>query len=184
VSGHGPDEAALGVALRIAWRTLVLAGVCPDEVLPILDALVVRERGFDEVFATVCTAVIDADRRSGRLFLAGHPAPLLLTEMIEQLPDHLVGPALGMLPGVTWGSQVVDLGARWRLMLFSDGLVEGRIGEGSERLGVDRLIVIAEAFEKSGDSAALVDHLIGRARALHGGDLVDDVAVVVVECRH
>ena len=27
VCGHGPDEAALGVCLRIAWRTLVLAGV-------------------------------------------------------------------------------------------------------------------------------------------------------------
>ena len=26
VSGHGPEEAALGVALRIAWRALVLAG--------------------------------------------------------------------------------------------------------------------------------------------------------------
>jgi serine phosphatase RsbU (regulator of sigma subunit) len=69
-------------------------------------------------------------------------------------------------------------------MLFSDGLVEGRIGAGSERLGVDRLIDIAASFENMGDSAALVDHLIGRARALHGGDLVDDVAVVVVECRH
>jgi serine phosphatase RsbU (regulator of sigma subunit) len=184
VSGHGPDEAALGVALRIAWRTLVLAGVCPDEVLPILDALVVRERGFEEVFATVCTAVIDPERRNGRLFLAGHPAPLLLAEKIAQLPDDLVGPALGMLPGVKWGSQVVELGAAWRLMLFSDGLVEGRIGAGSERLGVDRLIGIAESFADVGDSAALVDHLIGQARALHGGDLVDDVAVVVVECRH
>lgn len=183
VSGHGPDEAALGVALRIAWRTLVLAGVCPDDVLPILDALVARERGFDEVFATVCTAVIDADRRSGRLFLAGHPAPLLLAADISQLPDDLVGPALGMLPGVTWGSRVVQLGATWRLMLFSDGLVEGRIGEGSERLGVERLIDIAATFDAVDDSAALVDHLIGRARALHGGDLIDDVAVVVVECR-
>ena len=27
VAGHGPDEAALGVALRIAWRTLTLGGV-------------------------------------------------------------------------------------------------------------------------------------------------------------
>src|SRR5271157_6615574 len=27
VAGHGPDEAALGVALRIAWRTLTLSGI-------------------------------------------------------------------------------------------------------------------------------------------------------------
>ena len=36
VSGHGPDAAALGVCLRIAWRTLVLAGSGADEIL--LDA--------------------------------------------------------------------------------------------------------------------------------------------------
>jgi serine phosphatase RsbU (regulator of sigma subunit) len=183
VSGHGPDEAALGVALRIAWRTLVLAGVDADEVLPILAEVVVRERRFDEVFATVCTAIVAPSRCSARLFLAGHPAPLVLASKVTQLPDDLVGPALGMLPGITWGSQVVDLGRSWRLMLFSDGLVEGRFGAGSERLGVDRLMAIAEEFDDFDDGAALVDHLIGRARALHGGDLVDDVAVVIVECR-
>ena len=32
VSGHGPDEAALGVALRVAWRALVLGGCGPDDV--------------------------------------------------------------------------------------------------------------------------------------------------------
>jgi serine phosphatase RsbU (regulator of sigma subunit) len=87
-----------------------------------------------------------------------------------------------MLPGVTWGSRLVEFGTTWRLMLFSDGLVEGKIGQGSERLGVDRLLEIAQAFPAYGDSAALVDHLIARARELHGGELTDDVAVLVVEC--
>jgi serine phosphatase RsbU (regulator of sigma subunit) len=182
VSGHGPDEAALGVALRIAWRTLVLAGVDPGEVLPILAELVVRERRFEEVFATVCTMIIEPDRCSARMFLAGHPAPLLLADPVSQLSDELVGPALGMLADVTWPSQTITLDDSWRLMLFSDGLVEGRVGEGSERLGVNRLMGIAEQFDDFDDGAALVDHLIARARALHGGDLVDDVAVVVVEC--
>jgi serine phosphatase RsbU (regulator of sigma subunit) len=183
VSGHGTDEAALGVALRIAWRTLVLAGVDDDQVLPILDDLVVRERRFDEVFATLCTLVIEPSRRQGRLYLAGHPAPLLLDEKISQLSDDLVGPALGMLPGITWASQAVELGDAWRLMLFSDGLIEGRVGNGAERLGVERLIAIAESAEQLGDSAALLDHLIAQAQEQNGGDLVDDVAVVVVECR-
>ncbi|MFD0821764.1 PP2C family protein-serine/threonine phosphatase, partial [Micromonospora zhanjiangensis] len=34
VCGHGADEAALGVELRVAWRALVLAGVPDDAVLP------------------------------------------------------------------------------------------------------------------------------------------------------
>ncbi len=58
VSGHGPDEAALGVHLRVAWRTLVLAGVPPEAVLPILEDILVRERRSDEIFATVCQLVI------------------------------------------------------------------------------------------------------------------------------
>jgi serine phosphatase RsbU (regulator of sigma subunit) len=182
VCGHGPDEAALGVALRIAWRTLVLADVDLDELLPILDNVLVGERRFDEVFATLAMLVVEPSRERGRLFLAGHPAPLTLQQPPTQLPDNLVGPALGMLPGVTWGSRIVDLGNRWRLMLFSDGLVEGKIGPGSERLGVDRLLEIAQAFPAYDDSAALVDHLIARARELHGGELTDDVAVLVVEC--
>src|SRR4051812_6785891 len=39
VCGHGPDEAALGTALRIGWRTLVLAGHTGDELLATLDTL-------------------------------------------------------------------------------------------------------------------------------------------------
>jgi serine phosphatase RsbU (regulator of sigma subunit) len=182
VCGHGPDEAALGVALRIAWRTLVLAAVDIDELLPILDTVLVGERRFEEVFATLAMLVVEPTRHRGRLFLAGHPAPLLLDQTPVQLPDNLVGPALGMLPGVTWGSRIIELGPDWRLMLFSDGLVEGKIGQGSERLGVERLLEIAQAFPAYDDTAALVDHLIARAHELHGGELTDDVAVLVVEC--
>jgi serine phosphatase RsbU (regulator of sigma subunit) len=182
VCGHGPDEAALGVALRIAWRTLVLAAVDLDELLPILDTVLVGERRFDEVFATLAMLVVEPTRHRGRLFLAGHPAPLLLDQTPVQLPDNLVGPALGMLPGVIWGSRIIELGPDWRLMLFSDGLVEGKIGLGSERLGVERLLEIAQAFPAYGDTPALVDHLIARAHELHGGELTDDVAVLVVEC--
>lgn len=182
VSGHGPDEAALGVALRIAWRTLVLAGVTHDDLLPILDDVLVRERRFDEVFATLCMVIVEPDLQAGRLYLAGHPSPLVLSRPTCQLPDDLVGPALGMLPDVVWGSRTVELGDRWRLMLFSDGLVEGRIGQGAERLGIERLIALVEASSNFERSAELVDGLIEQVRELHGGPLADDVAVIVIEC--
>jgi serine phosphatase RsbU (regulator of sigma subunit) len=181
VSGHGPDEAALGVALRIAWRTLVLAEVGAEELLPTLADLVERERRFEEVFATLCVAIVDPSRSRLRLFLAGHPAPLLLDRPVAALPGDLVGPPLGMMPGVTWGSRMIELPSRWRLMLYSDGLVEGRVPGSPDRLGVEGLAVLAEEFEAFDDSAALVDHLIFRAQELHGGALVDDVAAVVVE---
>lgn len=180
VAGHGPDEAALGVCLRIAWRTLVLSGVERDRLLPVLEDVLVRERRSDEVFATLAMLVVEPDRTGARLFLAGHPAPLLLGAKPEQLPDDLVGPALGVLPGVVWGSRTLRLEPGWRLMVFSDGLVEGHVGQGSERLGVDGLIDLAVRSPHYAEAGLLVDHLIRQAQQLHGGELTDDVAVVVV----
>ena len=44
VSGHGPDEAALGAALRSSWRALVLAGLATHDVLTTLDRQLRTER--------------------------------------------------------------------------------------------------------------------------------------------
>jgi serine phosphatase RsbU (regulator of sigma subunit) len=181
VSGHGPDEAALGVCLRIAWRTLVLSGLVRTQLLPVLEEVLVRERRSEEIFATLCMVVIEPHRRSATLFLAGHPAPLLLDAQPIQLPDDLVGPALGVIPGVTWGSRTIALAPGWRLLLFTDGLVEGRSAIPGQRLGVDGLLELAIVSEWYGESAPLVDELISRARELHGEDLSDDLAVLAVD---
>ena len=182
VAGHGPDEAALGVSLRIAWRTLVLAGIERERLLPTLEEVLVRERRSEEVFATVAMVVVEPDRRSARLALAGHPAPLLLGPDPLQLPDDVVGPALGVLPGVVWGSRVIELAAPWRLALFSDGLVEGLVEGGPERLGVEGLLALLREDPAYGDTPALLDHALNRVRDLHGGELADDVAILVVHC--
>ncbi len=192
VAGHGPDEAALGVCLRIAWRTLVMAEQSPERLLPILQDVLTQERRSEEVFATVCMAVVAPARDELRLFLAGHPAPLLLGRSPleadggpHQLPDELVGPALGVVPGVVWGSRPVPLPDGWRLLLFTDGLVEGLDGSappGShQRLGVEGLVRLVRESSVFDNAPALVEDLLQGARRLHGGELADDVAVLVVE---
>ncbi|NGO73083.1 PP2C family protein-serine/threonine phosphatase, partial [Streptomyces boncukensis] len=77
VCGHGPDEAALGVELRIAWRALTFAGLCGDELLGTLQRVLEHERASEEIFATLCTVDIAPDGRSAGVCLAGHPAPLV-----------------------------------------------------------------------------------------------------------
>src|SRR5262249_36529051 len=59
VCGHGVDEAPLGVALRVAWRALVLAGVPEHQVLDSLEQVLVSERRSDELFATVATVAVN-----------------------------------------------------------------------------------------------------------------------------
>jgi serine phosphatase RsbU (regulator of sigma subunit) len=127
VSGHGPDEAALGVHLRVAWRTLVLADVPADNVLPILEDILVRERRTDEVFATVCQLVVAPDRRHASLWLAGHPVPILLEPHLRPLADEEVaGPPLGAVPGLlAWERAEADLPSPWTLAMHTDGLIEG-----------------------------------------------------------
>ncbi len=62
VSGHGPDEAALGACLRIAWRTLTLALRPPRETLAGMQQMLTHERHAPDMFATLCVAVVAPDR--------------------------------------------------------------------------------------------------------------------------
>ena len=74
VSGHGADEAALGVCLRVAWRTLTLGGADVEHVLPTLQDVLVHERHAEEIFATVSTVDHHAGPHDGDRAQRGPPA--------------------------------------------------------------------------------------------------------------
>ncbi|MGW3949692.1 PP2C family protein-serine/threonine phosphatase [Streptomyces sp. NPDC004752] len=184
VSGHGPDEAALGVELRIAWRALTLAGLCGDELLGTLQQVLEHERSDEEIFATLCTVDISPDGRWAGLCLAGHPSPLLARPdcPARLLPYDNNGPALGLLPGARWPRMQMELGAEWSLMLYTDGLIEGRIGKGGERLGQDGMVsMIRRQFAEGLRGERLLRAAVHEVRDLNGGELTDDVAVVLLD---
>ncbi|MFB6617391.1 PP2C family protein-serine/threonine phosphatase [Streptomyces sp. NPDC085524] len=183
VCGHGPDEAALGVELRIAWRALTLAGLCGDDLLATLQEVLEVERPCEEIFATLCTVDISPDGRHAGLCLAGHPAPLVSRpgRPARLLPYENSGPALGLLPRARWPRRQVELGGTWSLMLYTDGLIEGRIGEGRERLGQDGMVeMINRHLEHGLSGEGLLEASVTEARRLNGGELTDDVAVVLL----
>ncbi|WP_406437367.1 SpoIIE family protein phosphatase [Streptomyces sp. NBC_00631] len=184
VCGHGPDEAALGVELRIAWRALTLAGLCGDELLSTLQEVLEHERSDEEIFATLCTVDIAPDGRRAGLCLAGHPAPLVARpgRPAELLPYENNGPALGLLKGARWPRMQVELGAEWSLMLYTDGLIEGRVGSGGERLGQEGMVEMVRRQLASGlTGEALLRAAVNEVRQLNGGELTDDVAVVLLD---
>jgi serine phosphatase RsbU (regulator of sigma subunit) len=190
VCGRGPDEAALGVCLRVAWRTMVLAGRPMDEILSAVERVLEAERQQERMFTTGCVLSIAPERTHGRLYLAGHPPPLLLT------PDgvrELTAPAclpLGIAVTRDWPTTEVELGPDWSVLMFTDGLIEGRIGDGAERLGTDGLMENIEAMLRAAPSGPppdrrrrddqLLDQLVSRVRELNGGELDDDLAVLAV----
>ncbi|GAA3779595.1 PP2C family protein-serine/threonine phosphatase [Streptomyces chiangmaiensis] len=184
VCGHGPDEAALGVELRIAWRALTLAGLCGDELLSTLQQVLEHERGNDEIFATLCTVDIAPDSRRAGLCLAGHPSPLIARpdRPAELLPYDNNGPALGLLRHARWPRLQVELGPVWSLMLYTDGLIEGRVGEGRERLGQEGMLELVRRRLADGlTGEELLRTTVNEVRDLNGGELADDVAVVLLD---
>ena len=184
VCGHGPDEAALGVELRIAWRALTFAGLCGDELLSTLQQVLEHERENDEIFATLCTVDIAPDGRRAGLCLAGHPSPLIARpgRPARLLPYENNGPALGLLPNARWPRMQVELGAAWSLMLYTDGLIEGHTGVGNERLGQDGMVdMVRRQLAQGLEGEALLRAAVNEVRDLNGGELADDVAVLLLD---
>ncbi|MDP8908829.1 MAG: SpoIIE family protein phosphatase, partial [Chloroflexota bacterium] len=183
VAGHGPDEAALGVCLRIAWRTLVLAGADPDSILASMDSVLLSERSSVEVFATVC--MVRVDRRHGKasFWLAGHPMPAIIDgREVRPLPEHAAGTALGIVDDAQWTATDVPVRSGSMVMMFTDGLIEGYAGHDDRtRLGESALHdVITRLLAQALDRSALADALLREVQDRNGGELTDDVALLLL----
>ena len=182
VSGHGPDAAALGVSLRIAWRTLVIGGHSTEALLSTLQVVHGHERHHSWMFTTLCMATIAPDQRRLTLRLAGHPPPLLITaDGIESMEPEQGEPPLGVVDDARWTAYEHTLPEQWSLLLYTDGLIEGRTGVGNARLGAEGLTAMLRGLDT--DSPGLVATLVERAEELNGGPLLDDVAAFVVRTR-
>ncbi|MCU1396659.1 MAG: serine/threonine phosphatase fused with signal receiver domain [Ilumatobacteraceae bacterium] len=181
VCGHGPDEAALGVALRIAWRALVLVGHTGAEVVRGVEMVLLAER-HDVRFATIAMVSLNPELTKAEVLLCGHPAPLLIrgNDVCELSGPSL--PILTFLQGRTIEPFTVDLDGDWGLLLFTDGLVEGRATPGaSARFGVDELVRQLHSVLAAGISRdAVAATLLAEAERCNGGPLTDDVAVLLV----
>ncbi len=183
VAGHGPDEAALGVCLRIAWRTLVLSGTDPDRIFPAMDAVLVSERSTEEVFATVAMVRVDPSAGRLRMWRAGHPLPLLVDgRSVRPVPEGDAGVALGVLDDNHWHAAEHPVAASGTITLFTDGLLEGYDGQApGRRLGEAGLYALIEGLLARGlVGDELLDTLLAEVRERNGGELTDDVAVVLL----
>jgi serine phosphatase RsbU (regulator of sigma subunit) len=184
VCGHGPDEAALGVQLRIAWRTLILASVEQLALLRTLDRLTNQERHAEHVYATVASIEIDLSTGKARVGLAGHPPPLVSTAEggPRLLTEHVGGPPLGIGLPPRWELHEVDLGERWSLLLYSDGIYEGKVVSRGTRLGIEGLLELLAADSPDAIWESVPNRLLDQVEALNDGPLEDDVALLAVRC--
>jgi serine phosphatase RsbU (regulator of sigma subunit) len=182
VSGHGPEEAALGVALRIAWRALVLAGASGVDVVRGVEQVLLAERHDHERYATIATVSLNTALSRAEVLLCGHPSPLLIRGAdVDELGGSPL-PILTLLDGHSPEPFSVELDGDWGLLLFTDGLFEGRAApDATTRFGVDGLVRELRSLVSAGaPRATLAEALFVAVEQANGGPLTDDVAALLV----
>jgi serine phosphatase RsbU (regulator of sigma subunit)/CheY-like chemotaxis protein len=175
VVGHSLDAAILMGEVRHALRAYALEGHPPETILELLDTLLSRDRPV--VTATVCLVLIEPGRRRLHIANAGHIPPLLLA-------DGPAGPSgrfiteHGRLLGIgraRFTATTVDLTGPVRLVLCTDGLVEGRTSD------LDDNLRAFEAAATRGPNG--IEELCDELLAAFGRDKDDDIALLVADLR-
>jgi serine phosphatase RsbU (regulator of sigma subunit) len=179
VMGHGPDEAALGVHLRVAWRSMLLAGIPDERVLPTLADLLHAEEGDHPHYVTACDLTLEAGQLIARV--AGHPAPIVAVDGEARYLDVRVGPPLGVhLAGtrMQWPDTVAELAAGSSVVLYSDGLLDAYAGaHTSSSLGIEELVDAVGQRARTGQPPdCWISALVTGAPL----DSIDDTAAVVL----
>jgi serine phosphatase RsbU (regulator of sigma subunit) len=181
VSGHGVDAAALAARMRSSWRALAVTGAPVHSLANHLDTIFRLESPNPEMFATACLAEIAADHSTVQLVLAGHPPPMLMARGEVRLLRQEVQPPLGLAHAPASPPPLQPLGRHWTLLFLTDGLFEGRrMPEQSQRLGLEDLLQeVTTQVALTGHPIDL-DLLVNGVEAANGGELDDDVALVMV----
>jgi serine phosphatase RsbU (regulator of sigma subunit)/anti-sigma regulatory factor (Ser/Thr protein kinase) len=136
VVGHGVLAAAVMAQLRTALRAYAVEGHAAAAVLELVNRLMAGIG--PRAMTTLAYAVIDAERSSLELVVAGHPPPLLISPAGEaSFLEGRFGIPLGVSELTRYESQTFPFEPGATLLLYTDGLVESRsesIDRGLERL--------------------------------------------------
>ncbi len=183
VMGHGPDEAALGVHLRVAWRSLVLADVPDEQVLVTMSRLLEAESS-GGIFVTACDVTINRDL-SVAIRDAGHPPPMRCVNGIASYLDVTFGPPLGIRdeqPHSGWPITRTELVPGSALLLYTDGLLDAyRQVDSLTSVGLDELLEVTTKALAAGEWLQdLLETIVAEAPM----QAVDDTALVVLSVDH
>ena len=144
------------------------------EVARVVDRSVTRAAG-DEDFVTAVFAELDPGGWL-QLVTCGHPPPLRLAADgdLRALTPRAFATPLGLHPDIQ--SSTFSVSAGDRLLFYTDGLLEAR-----DRAGRDFRLEDCLDTLRQPDLQAAVDGLLDRLLAHTGGNLDDDVALLLLE---
>jgi sigma-B regulation protein RsbU (phosphoserine phosphatase) len=175
VCGKGVDAAVVTALVRHTIRALAVQEVLPSAVLRSLNDVLLSQG--TERFCTVVLVRLRDDGHSWTATLSsgGHPLPLLSSPGRDPHPVGGAGSLVGVLTEVRFHDEVVRLQPEDLLVLFTDGVTEGRWGAefyGDERLGA--------SVRSHRDAPRPAEAVLGEVLEFQHGTARDDIAVVAV----
>jgi serine phosphatase RsbU (regulator of sigma subunit) len=180
VCGHGPEAAALGVALRAGWRTAIR--LLPPDPASWLEGLEASYgEALDETFVTVISGIVDPSGREAVVSSAGHPYPISLgaTPTIHAIAND---PPLGLVAGTGVRTRHTIALAQRPLLAFTDGLWESHRGaDGETRATIDDVVAALASIQRSA-GGELLERLTSHFRG-PTGSFDDDVALLLIAPR-
>jgi serine phosphatase RsbU (regulator of sigma subunit) len=176
VTGHGVDATADMAMAKFVFRSLAREHTEPADFLASANDVICSEIGAGK-FISMSYVVVDGATGIVSGASAGHPAPRIVLPdgSLRSLEAH--GLVLGIDGGQEYTESRAELPPGALLVLYTDGVIEARRdGElyGDERL--DALLVERRELPARALAAAVAED----AREFAGGDLSDDLAVVVI----
>ena len=153
----------------------------PVEVVETLNARLMADAGIDEYF-TIAYATIDLDTGEVRLVQAGHPHPLILR---ADGTEQFIGEG-GLPVGLLEEARYVEYRARLeqgdKLLLYSDGFTEFRLGSG-DMLNREGVIGLIDRSGRGQSGQEFLEDLFWNLTALMppNAAMEDDVSATLFE---
>jgi sigma-B regulation protein RsbU (phosphoserine phosphatase) len=176
VRGKGVEAAVITSLARHTLRAAMMGHPEPSAALRILNEVLLTAHV--DRFCTVALLRLrtDKDQCHVTLCVAGHPLPLLRSGGSTATVGQ-PGTLLGVLAEAELTDVVIDLQPADTLVLFTDGVTEGRSGlnfYGDERL-------TARVATGPAGASALADHLLADVLAFQSDVPSDDIAIVTLQ---
>ncbi len=180
VSGKGIGAALVMTSVHAMCRTLVRHVHSLEQIAFILNQMILDSTK-QQTYLTLMIALVDPVERCVHLICAGHNPPIMVDGSgSAQLLKEGGGPPVGMLPGIRYRRELIDVDPGAVLLLYTDGVSEAE-NDTQEQFETDRLATVVRQNQDA--SATEIHSAIRGALSDFVGDTPpnDDSTMVVLK---
>jgi sigma-B regulation protein RsbU (phosphoserine phosphatase) len=180
VCGKGVEAAIVTALVRHTLRAVVMRHPLPSDALRELNKVLLVHSSDRFCTAGLVWLRFDGAAWTATVSVGGHPLPLLIRPGADPQPLGKPGSLIGAVDVPRFHDAAQLLAPGDSLLLYTDGVTEGRAGD--EFYGEQRLYasVRANAAAPGGAAASAADLILEDVMAFQRGNPRDDIALVVV----